>query len=146
MKKIDDFYLKAKQFCSLLEKMQIFELHQCKVLIAELMEIYKMALVLPDVDPETSDLPEVRIDRIGISFGKYDSYWEIYNPYECDSAVSGSLSDDFSDIYNELKTGVLLYEEENVKEAVWQWKWSFDNHCCYHIVDALRALNQLMFD
>ena len=146
MKKIDDFYIKAKQFCYLLEKMQVFDLNQCKKLIAEMMDIYKMALTLTDVESETSDVPEVKIDRLGISFGEYDAYWEIYNPYECDNAVCGSLSDDFADIYNDLKIGILLYEDKNVNDAAWQWKWSFDNHWCYHVADALRALNQVAFN
>jgi len=71
-------------------------------------------------------------------------YWEIYDPYEDEKPVCGSLADDFADIYRDLTAGIVLYQRasrESVQEAVWQWKFGFETHWGRHAVDSLRALH-----
>ena len=141
MNNSNEFYNIARSFCLKIETTPKFEISNCREILLLLSKLYNEALQLPDVEP----LNDVKFDveRIRVSFEELDIYWEIYNPYECDEPVCGSLSDDFGDIYVDLKTGVTLYEKGYVNDAVWNWKWSFENHWSYHLVDAMRALNQM---
>ena len=138
------FYEIARSFCKWIENTPKVEKTHYKELLCFLSELYNSALYIQDV--ESIDDIEVDVERITISFGKADCYWEIFNSYECEEPVCGSLSDDFADIYKELKIGVILYEKGHINDAVWNWKWSFENHWSYHAVDAMRVLNTLLCD
>lgn len=144
MNNSNDFYETANAFCALIESMPIVDKSHYKELLCFLSKLYFEALYLQDVEP--LDDMDIRAEHITISFGEVDGYWEVYNTYERDELVCGSLSDDFGDIYKELKTGLMLYEKGHVNNAFWNWKWSFENHWSYHAVDSMRALNQLMND
>ncbi len=117
MDSINHFYKKSKEFCLFLAENSRFELIDCKEFILKLLDIYSLALKLADVEPDIEFIKNVKADSLNISFGEFDIYWEMYNPKECDEAVCGSLADDFSTIYNELKIGILLFEENDLKEA-----------------------------
>lgn len=145
MDSINHFYKKSKEFTLFLSENKRFELNNCKNYILNLLDIYSLALELPDVEPDTDFVKDIKIDDLYINFGEFDAYWETYNPKECDEAVCGSLTDDFFSIYKELKVGILLFEQNEFNEAIWHWKWSFENHWSYHAVDALRALNNIVF-
>ena len=145
MEIVNDFYIKAKSFCCFLEETSAFEQKHCRTLILFLLDLYRLALQLPDVDLTENSSVERNIPRLHVNFGMHETYWEVHDPREFDDPVCGSLSDDFSDIYQELMIGIQLFEK-NLTEAVWHWKWSFENHWSYHTVDALRALNQILND
>ena len=144
MNNVNSFYKVAKKFCSTIESTTKFKQENCKELLLLLSDLYGEALMLPEVQKISN--VELGVDWITVGFEYDDSYWEIYNPFECEEPVCGSLSDDFGDIYKDLKEGVLLYEKGHVNDAIWGWKWSFKNHWSHHLVDALRALNQLFCD
>ena len=59
--------------------------------------------------------------------------------------MSGSLADDFTDIYFELKCGLELLEEfpELIYKAVNTWLSSYYIHWGQHLVDAERQLYQI---
>ena len=141
MNNLNEFYNIARSFCLKIETAPKFEISNCKEFLLLLSKLYNVALQLPNVEP--SNDVKFDVERICVSSEELDVYEEIYNPYECDAPVCGSLSDDFGDIYADLKTGVTLYEKGYVNDAVWNWKWSFENHWSYHLVDAMRALNQM---
>ena len=144
MNNVNSFYKVAKKFCSTIESTTKFKQENCKELLLLLSNLYGEALMLLEVQ-EISNV-ELGVDRITVGFEYDDSYWEIYNPFECEEPVCGSLSDDFGDIYKDLKEGVLLYDKGHINDAIWSWKWSFRNHWSYHLVDALRVLNQLFYN
>lgn len=143
MRNSDNFYEIAKSFCTMIENTQKVEKTNYKELLCFLSKLYHEALYLQNVEP-INDV-EIEAERISISFGETDGYWEIYNPYKCEEPVCGSLSDDFGDIYKELKKGTILYENGHTNDAIWNWKWSFENHWSYHAVDAMKALNQVLY-
>ena len=143
--KASKFYEKAKHFCAYLENTEALQKPNFQQLALILAELYGLALILPDVESESESALNREIKSLHIDFGKYDTYWEVHNPFDCDDPVCGSLSDDFSDIYKELNIGINMYAKD-INEAIWHWKWSFENHWSYHVVDALRALNQILQD
>lgn len=75
-------------------------------------------------------------------FGPHDFYWEVFDPYVDEERVAGSLSDDFLDIYRDLKRGLMAFDRGQTQDAVWQWRFHFDHHWGEHAVDALRALQR----
>lgn len=75
-------------------------------------------------------------------FGPHDLYWEVFDPYVDEERVAGSLTDDFLDIYRDLKRGLVAFDKGQHQEAVWEWRFHFDHHWGEHAVDALRALQR----
>lgn len=63
------------------------------------------------------------------------------------ASVCGDLTDDLGDIYKDLKTFLTEFEkdDDDVKQnALWQLKWSFDNHWNDHCMDAIYALHHFL--
>lgn len=89
--------------------------------------------------------------RLRQLLGERDSYWLEYDVLNNEECKSGSLADDLTDIYCELKSG-LLSLEENLKDqsqAIDDWRCGYKVHWGKHLVDAekhlydLQAQNQL---
>jgi hypothetical protein len=81
-------------------------------------------------------------------FGRWDCYWEYFDPYKEQDRCTGSLADDLSDIYIDVKD--LVYKLEKAEQTGKQAKldgqdWDiFQIHWGAHLVDALRALHRLV--
>ena len=72
-----------------------------------------------------------------------DSYWlEFDSTSEGAEAMTGSLADDLTDIYCELKQGLLLYELDP-DDAIAAWSSGYERHWGQHLVDADRHLAML---
>ncbi|MCO7124381.1 DUF5063 domain-containing protein [Sporolactobacillus shoreicorticis] len=139
-----NFFQTAQAFCNFLEQNRcVDELDDYKQLHRQLLILYQAASSLEysdcdyDGGQETVNLPVIEVK-------KYDVYWEIFDPYHPDEPLTGSLSDDLSDIYAELKAGMQLYKKNEIDEAAWHWKLGFDSHWGFHLVDALRALHYVI--
>lgn len=74
--------------------------------------------------------------------GERDGYWMEFDVAEDLQCMSGSLADDLTDIYCELKHGLRLLDgsPDNVEE---DWRRGFRMHWEQHLVDAERHLNTL---
>lgn len=72
-----------------------------------------------------------------------DGYWDVFDPLnELDTeSVFNSLADDFTDIYLELKRGLLYYDRGHIIQALWEWRFSFYIHWGTHLVGAQRAIH-----
>lgn len=89
-------------------------------------------------------------DRLRDIFGRYDCYWEYFDPYNEQETCTASLADDLSDIYIDVKE--LVYKLEKFDQTGKQAKldtldgqdWDiFQINWGAHLVDALRALHRL---
>jgi hypothetical protein len=82
--------------------------------------------------------------------GERDSYWMEFDVAGDGQSMSGSLADDLTDIYCELKTGLDILDGEP-QQAVLGWHKGFHLHWGQHLLDAerhlfhLNARNQLAF-
>ena len=89
--------------------------------------------------------------RLRELLGDRDSYWLEYDVLGNEDCKSGSLADDLTDIYCELKSGLLSMEEnaKNRDQAIDDWRCGYKVHWGKHLVDAekhlydLQASNQL---
>ncbi|MCQ6282332.1 DUF5063 domain-containing protein [Bacillus sp. EB600] len=144
---VELFYLSALQYCSIIENFNFNnENNKLKNLLISLLSLYSKALYLPKVEPKNDEVPDFEISIPQISFGKYNQYWEVFNPYYLEKPVVASLLDDTLDIYIDVKRGIILYENKEYLESIWEWKCNFEIHWGSHAVDAIRALHSVIFD
>jgi hypothetical protein len=82
---------------------------------------------------------------LGALIGDRSFYREIYDPFESpeESEVAGLLADDFADIYRDLQDGLDKWNRGETGEALWEWRFNFENHWGEHLTGALRALHIL---
>jgi len=74
--------------------------------------------------------------------GMRDSYWMEFDVAHDNQCMSGSLADDLTDIYCELKRRLALLEQEPMK-ACSSLRASYTVHWGRHLVDAERHLYEL---
>jgi hypothetical protein len=74
--------------------------------------------------------------------GNRDSYWMEFDVAGDGQAMSGSLADDLTDIYCELKHGLMVMEGEP-SLALQGWQRGFRVHWGQHLLDAERHLYEL---
>jgi hypothetical protein len=140
------FYHEAVLFCRFIDSLNVIEtLDEYKRVLDKLLYLYRQGLKLPQVEPDSSDY--VIADGIpypNVKIRDDDAYWEIFDAYTLEEPVQGSLTDDVSDIYHDLREGIALYEEKKYNEAVWSWRFNFETHWGSHAIDAARALHYLI--
>ncbi len=98
---------------------------------------------------KTPDM-EARFDlyeRLHSLLGELDSYWLEFDVLGDENCKSGSLADDLTDIYCELKRGLELVgaagNSSAASEAVLSWRTSYRHHWGRHLLDAQRHLIDL---
>lgn len=141
---IAEFVGSARRFCALVEGAASLSrgerVHRARDCLADLV-LKAGRLPQGDADgPEVTDDGTVAPGWPG--FEELDIYWEVFDPYENDEPVAGSLSDDMLDVYRDLRRGLRAYDAGQVGVAVWEWRFHFDQHWGDHAVDALRALQR----
>ena len=141
---IKSFVAQAKQFLDFVDSCNALPLNErLQKLSVLLAGLYLAAINLPDVEPTDSDLDFV-VQNPKISFEDVDGYWEVFDPYEQEEPLMASLADDITDIYTDIKKRFSIYErgtEADVVDAVWHWRFDFESHWGFHLVDALRAIH-----
>lgn len=102
-----------------------------------------------DVMPEQYDL-DARFDlfsQLRTCLGERDMYWmEFDEPPDTVAPGdhrSGSLADDLTDIYFELKRGLRILDQAGPDEVAHFWEVGFRQHWGQHLVDAERHLYAL---
>lgn len=74
--------------------------------------------------------------------GERDGYWLEFDRIGDSEPMTGSLADDLTDIYCELKHGLRLAEKQPERALV-GWRDGFECHWGQHLVDAQRHLSAL---
>jgi len=142
---------KEKEFYELAEKYHRFIAENVVTadsvpsLIDLLMKLYMSAMMLPEAEPETIRASSDHSDAVIVRFSEQipTTYWEVFDPYVNTNPICGDLVDDLSDIAADLRNGMIEYDAGRFGNAVFEWKFGFDNHWGQHIIDALRALNSV---
>jgi hypothetical protein len=84
--------------------------------------------------------------RLRAGLGERDGYWmEFDNDNAINSLhMSGSLADDLTDIYFDLKSGLEMLSQVRPERVLRFWHRSYELHWGQHLVDAERHLYALM--
>ena len=161
----------AKRWCELIESRASLDLKALVTRAHDLLpRLYAAALDLPrtDVlfpdddeesdeevaldlqpDPDRLGSPEwsALFDSLSKLLGKWDRYaevYDVYGPSDKDN-VGGSLADDLSDLYVDIKVGLIKWERGDSGGALWEWRFGVESHWGDHATAALRALRELRF-
>ena len=151
--KVDDFVALVHEYRALVDGAADSKVHAFLTSCARLLpRIYAAALELPDVEPDTEDIDsgvESPMDRLAVRIGRYDYYWEVFDPRidgDEERVVCGQLSDDLADVYLDLVDPLASFEAGRVADAVWSWKFGLRSHYGAHIVSAMRAIHVLIHE
>ena len=150
----------AERYCSLLDS---DPLPEREVLVRQaaalLPELYLGALELMQVPVPEHDLDEDQLvshedwhalfKRLGGVLGDFNYYWEVFDPYVDEDKLTSSLADDLSDVYRDVKEGLLKFRgvgvEADLGKAMDEWRESFRIHWGGHLVDAMRAIHRILY-
>ncbi len=139
----------ARSFCDLIER-------------ADEMDpswLHDLALLLPQLQVAVDSLEKARGEGVSLMeedldtrfeifsrlrrlLGANDGYWMEFDVANDGQSKTGSLADDLTDIYFEMKQGLSLWEQEPVL-AVGNWLAGYRFHWGQHLVDASRHLYEL---
>ncbi|MBT4837313.1 MAG: DUF5063 domain-containing protein [Methylococcales bacterium] len=143
----------AKEYCQIIEHTHNDDDERWLVKLAALLPKLNAtitALGKPDKDEIACIDPDLekRFDlysKLKVLLGEYDGYWMEYDAPQDIQSMSGSLADDFTDIYCELKCGLNVLEENQalIYQAIHTWQTSYYLHWGQHLVDAERHLYKL---
>ena len=155
---VEMFVFNGNCFCELVENYQDIDLTEF------LQKMYKAIISLISSAP---DLPDINISQnydkkisyaswrrlykeLKEYFSDYNTYLEMFDPYDFNEKepVSGSLADDISSIYRDIKPGLKNWLKSGASERrniVWSWKLDFELHWGEHATSILRALYYLLF-
>lgn len=142
----------ARSYCSLIEQVEDSEQAILPALIQLLPRLHACIQAFSDHDLGDCDLSDADLDarfelftRLRQLLGDRDSYWLEYDLRSSDDCKSGSLADDLTDIYCELKSGLLSLEDESKdpEAAIDDWRCGFKVHWGKHLVDAEKHLYDL---
>ena len=118
--------------------------------------LYLKGKLLPEIDPEYPETTERFVTEEewqGIfnihraAFGKDDEYYHVnYEEFNEFEAVKASLSENFTDIYQDLKDFILLYQKNSQaarQNALYECKALFENRWGHKILSNMRYLHFL---
>ena len=153
---VEHFAVLAQSYCSLVVDRTS---HSRSAFVAQLrpllLDLYSTALTLPDrwVDhdlqlrAQSTEEWMALYQSLGEYLGDWSTYHEVFDPYELDEPVTGSLADDIADIYRDLRRGLdlrLIDHPLSSEAALWEWRFHFYAHWGEHLTGALRPLHRLL--
>ncbi|MBS1211681.1 MAG: hypothetical protein H6R26_297 [Proteobacteria bacterium] len=144
------FVKSANEFCELIEQIESHEpapwlaamgaiLLRLDTAIAHLVEVTPAP---PHVWLTDMEKRFELYSRLKAFLGELDEYWSEADLHASDGYMTGSLSDDFSDIYFELKRGLIVHRQgyDGQEQAILLWTSSYQHHWRQHLVDARKQL------
>lgn len=68
--------------------------------------------------------------------------------HEADVTAAVMLWDDIASVRDELRAGFAFWRasgKRNRVEAVWQWRWSYENHWGHHLLRAMKTVHDIRY-
>jgi len=155
-----EFVAVANEFCKYSEHASELKGDELlKILQRILPLMYLKASLLPQLDPIFEDGNEkfvtesdwLRIhDNLREKFGTADDYMEVFDDKmnDSDRPVLSSISENMSDIYQDIKDFLLLYQtgtSEVMNDAVWECRLNFESFWGQKLVNSMRAIHKFIY-
>jgi hypothetical protein len=144
----------ASSYCQLIENIDPMDCRTCLATMAGILpRLGSGAEQLPASEHDAVHTGAMEIDarfelfsRIRSALGKLDSYRLEYDHSDNEHDLSGSLADDFTDIYFDLRYGLdlLATQPDDPDLASASWKTSYDLHWREHLNGATQQLDTLL--
>ncbi|MGD9993923.1 MAG: DUF5063 domain-containing protein [Salinivirgaceae bacterium] len=118
--------------------------------------IYLKAIILPEVEPEMPDMIDKSVTQeeweavhttLLKKLSGVDEYQEVWDSLN-DSQQMNSLSEGFTDIYQDLKDYIALYNmgtPEIMNDAIWECKNNFKQFWGQRLMNITRVLHHLLY-
>ena len=140
----------ARRYCRVIESLEEGNRRS----LAQLNEILpQLHAAMTAVGPQQEEVIDDSVDldqrfelfsRLHRLLGDLDAYWMEYDVTPDRQEMSGSLADDLTDIYCELKHGLKrLDDSDDAGRTLGSWRTGFCKHWGQHVVDAERHLYAL---
>lgn len=159
-KNVIEFVTVANEFCSFLERVEEFSRKEFVLRLQKLFPlVYLKATLLPELEEMLDDATEKFVTEDDYNFlqsklrrkiGAFDAYQEIFDPlmqYSEDPVV-GSLSENCTDIYQDLKDFILAYRigtVEVMNDALVECRTNFEQYWGQRLVNGLRAIHMAIY-
>jgi hypothetical protein len=155
-----EFAAVAKEYCAFIENISKYKRSQFVRIVKSLLPLlYYKASLLPATEPiheegnqkfVTEEYYEALRVRMKHYMGEFDAFPEVFDKrtVETDDIFSASLSEYFSDIYQDLKDFTMIYQKGQVEEmndALWECSLNFQEFWGLRLANSIRAVHQLAF-
>jgi hypothetical protein len=155
-----EFVAVANEFCKYAEHASELKGDEMLRILQRILPLmYLKASLLPSLNPYFEDGNEkfvtepdwVRInEKLKEKFGTANDYLEVFDEKitESDGPVISSISENMSDIYQDMKDFLLLYQTgtaEVMNDAVWECRMNFENFWGQKLVNAMRAIHKFIY-
>ena len=155
-----EFVTVAVQYCAFLENTDdISEVETTNKLTKILPLLYLKANLLPETEIINDDEQEITVSeedynyvvsKVYNIYGKNDTYLEVFleDMKYSETPISASIAEDLTDIYQDLKNFITIYEHgipENMNDAMFVCFENFKTYWGQKLVNVLRALHCLKY-
>lgn len=155
-----EFVAVANEFCKYAEHAPELKGDDLLKILQRLLPLmYIKASLLPELNPYFEDGNEKFVteadwveihENLKKKFGTADDYLEVFDEKAGNSGgpVISSISEDMTDIYQDIKDFLLLYQtgtEEVMNDAVWECRLNFENIWGQKLVNAMRAIHKFIY-
>ena len=155
-----EFVAVANEFCKYAERAgELKGDDLLKILQRILPLLYLKASLLPQLEPFFEDGNEKFVseqdwikvhDTLREKFGTADDYLEVFDEKMKDSEgpVTSSISENMTDIYQDIKDFLLLYQtgtDEVMNDAIWECRLNFESIWGQKLLNAMRAIHRFIY-
>lgn len=155
-----EFVAVANEFCKYAERASELKGDDLlKILQRILPLMYLKASLLPQLEPFFEDGNEKFVteqdwieihETLKTKFGTADDYLEVFDEKMKDSEgpVISSISENLTDIYQDIKDFLLLYQtgtDEVMNDAVWECRLNFETIWGQKLLNAMRAIHRFIY-
>ncbi|MDP3434593.1 MAG: DUF5063 domain-containing protein [Bacteroidota bacterium] len=159
-KNVIEFITVASEFCSFLERSESLETPDFLGRLQKILPLlYLKASLLPEFEFEADDDLEKFVSEMDYNLiqqkilrhtGANDDYQEVFlsGMQFSESALTASISENVTDIYQEMKDLVMSFRmlnDEVMEQAVWECKNNFSQLWGQSLVNCLRAIHNLIY-
>jgi hypothetical protein len=158
-RKVLEMLTVANEYCLFLEKADEYSVEELLNFLQKIAPlIYLKSVLLPDVEVEDEDAVEHYVSEeqwealfniLYNKFGGKDQFFFVdHHEKSHNDAIKGSLAESFTDIYQDLKDFLLLYQNplRSFKEnAVRECKRLFETRYGYRLINAQSAIHCLQY-
>lgn len=155
-----EFVAVGNEFCKYAERSSELKGDDLlKILQRILPLMYLKASLLPQLEPFFEDGNEKFVtegdwnrihDILREKFGTADDYLEVFDEKikDTEGPVTSSISENLTDIYQDIKDFLLLYQtgtDEVMNDAIWECRLNFENLWGQKLLNALRAIHRFIY-
>ena len=155
-----EFVAAANEYCKYAEQASKLKGDELlKIFQRILPYMYIKASLLPELQPVFEDGNEKFVtetdwnrihDVLKEKLGSADAYVEVMDlrASVTEPEIAASISEDLTDIYQDIKDFLLLYQtgtSEVMNDAVWECKLNFENIWGQKLVNSLRAIHKFIY-